>query len=141
MCLIVRLKAHMVYFNFENIWSARGQRMLAKPVSNNCEKRKIVIFNIFYSKYEDEFFNLKKLWWRKTKSLFVIDEFCTINECIVIDRDLNSFPQVLRIFLLENLCILDFMAPKHYDMWMNSRYDLWYLFRHIWATFSFICGC
>ena len=41
--------------------------------------------------------------------------------------------------LIGNLWVWDFMAPKHHKMWMNSRYDLWYLFRHIWATFSFIC--
>ena len=49
----------------------------------------------------------------------------------VIYRDLNSFPQVLHIILLGNLWVWDFMAPKHHEMWMNSRYDLWYLFRHI----------
>ena len=73
--------------------------------------------------------------------MFIIDEFCTINECIIIYRDLDSFPQVLHIILLGNLWVLDFMDPKHHEMWMNSRYDLWYLFRHIWATFSFIWRC
>eukprot|EP00493_Phyllostaurus_siculus_P022000 UN22330 len=54
-----------------------------------------------------------------------------MNKCIIIYRDLDSFPQILNIILPENVWVLDFMAPKHHDMWMNSRYDLWYLFRHI----------
>ena len=83
---------------------------------------------------------LEKFLWYKTKILFIIDDFCTINECIIIYRDLDSFPQALHIILLGNLRVLEFMAPKQHDMWMNSRYNLWYFLRRIWATFSFICG-
>eukprot|EP00493_Phyllostaurus_siculus_P004638 UN04659 len=77
------------------------------------------------SSYFEKFLQYKK------ESLFIIDEFCTINECIIIYRDLDSFPQVLHIILFGHLWVLDFMAPKHHEMWINSRYDLWYLFRHI----------
>jgi len=100
------------------------------------ENRDFTVF--FKSKYREEFLFRGVLTIKKTKSLVAIDEFCTINECIVIYINSKSSPQVLHIILLENLWIFDFMAPKHHEMWMNSRYDLWYLFRHIWATFSFI---
>ena len=49
-----------------------------------CKKRKIVIFNIFIQNmWMDSY--LEKFLWRKAKSLFVMDDFCTINEGFTIN--------------------------------------------------------
>ena len=49
--------------------------------------------------------------------------FAPYTNAFIIYRDLDLFPQVLHIILLANLWVLDFMAPKHHEMWMNLRYE------------------
>ena len=51
MCLIVRLKAHTMYFKTVNIWSTRGQHMLPKSSLNtNLEKVKTAILQYLLMK-------------------------------------------------------------------------------------------
>ena len=51
MCLIVRLKAHTVYFKTVNIWSTRGQHVLTKSgLNTNLEKVKIAILQYLLMK-------------------------------------------------------------------------------------------
>ena len=51
MFLIVRLKAHTMYFKTVNIWSTRGQHVLTKPgLNTNLEKVKIAILQYLLMK-------------------------------------------------------------------------------------------
>ena len=46
MCLIVRLKAHTMYFKTVKIWSTCGQHVLTKSgLNTNLEKVKIAILH------------------------------------------------------------------------------------------------
>ena len=50
MCLIVRLKAHTMYFKTVNIWSTCGQHMLTKSCLNtHLEKVKIAILQYLFN--------------------------------------------------------------------------------------------
>ena len=51
MCLIVRLKAHTMYFKTVYIWSTCGQRMLTKSgLNTHLEKVKIAILQYLLMK-------------------------------------------------------------------------------------------
>ena len=48
MCLIVRLKAHTLYFKTVNIWSTLGQHMLTKSgLNTHLENVRIAILQYF----------------------------------------------------------------------------------------------
>ena len=51
MCLIVRLKVHIVHFKIVNIWSTRGQHMLPKSgLNTHLDKVKIAILQYLLMK-------------------------------------------------------------------------------------------